>query len=163
MKSIFRHITSKWLIAGASTLLFAVAASAAENSEALREPVKTVLAEYGKISDALAKDSVQGIGEHARAIAKAIRDDKGRTLSLSAADRAEKLANAKNLKATREAFRSLSDSLIVYLSENKVSSTGLKEAFCPMVQASWLQKGEKLQNPYMGQSMPRCGEVKRTF
>ena len=30
-----------------------------------------------------------------------------------------------------------------------------------MVKADWLQSGDSVQNPYMGQKMPDCGEVRK--
>ncbi len=32
-----------------------------------------------------------------------------------------------------------------------------------MVKASWLQTGKEIRNPYLGKSMPMCGEIKRNF
>lgn len=40
------------------------------------------------------------------------------------------------------------------------------EAYCPMAfgtGASWLQTASGIQNPFMGTSMPACGEIKNTF
>lgn len=126
-------------------------------------PLKTVLSDYQKIQQALAKDSMQGVAEHARAIAKAVHEDQGKTLSLSVAEKADKLAQATDLKDARAAFKPLSRTLIDYLAENKVKSTGFKEVYCPMAKAAWLQTGQQVLNPYMGKEMPTCGEVQRSF
>jgi hypothetical protein len=32
-----------------------------------------------------------------------------------------------------------------------------------MEEASWLQTGKEIKNPYVGESMPGCGIPKRTF
>mgnify|MGYP000176567725 CR=1 FL=1 len=34
---------------------------------------------------------------------------------------------------------------------------------CPMAQGygKWVQRGEKLENPYMGKSMPNCGSASK--
>jgi len=32
-------------------------------------------------------------------------------------------------------------------------------AFCPMVQKHWLQKGEKVENPFYGHAMSDCGRI----
>ena len=34
---------------------------------------------------------------------------------------------------------------------------GVKVAYCPMLRKYWLQRGDKIQNPYYGQSMSDCG------
>ena len=36
----------------------------------------------------------------------------------------------------------------------------MKIAYCPMVRQSWLQKDEKIRNPYYGSTMLECGEFK---
>jgi hypothetical protein len=125
--------------------------------------VNEVLGDYQKIEQALASDSMQGVADKARDIAKAVREDQGKTLSLSVAERADALAKTQDLKAARDAFKPLSETLILYLDQNKVKSTGLKLTYCPMANARWLQKAGPIRNPYMGKSMPTCGEFKQTF
>jgi Protein of unknown function (DUF3347) len=138
------------------------AANTAENS-ALMEPVKSVYDDYLKIQAALAKDSLEGIPENANAIAKAIKGDEKKMLSPDIAQEAETLTKATDLKAARNAFKPLSNSLIKYLADHKVESGAYNEAYCPMAEASWLQSGKKISNPYMGKSMSGCGEIKHKF
>jgi len=137
-------------------------ADAAE-SPAMMEPVKSVYDDYLKIQSALAKDSLAGIPENAGAMAKAIKGDDMKMLSPEIARQSEALADAKDLKAARKAFKPLSESLIKYLADHKVKSGSYTEAYCPMAEASWLQAGKKISNPYMGQEMLTCGEIKRSF
>jgi hypothetical protein len=35
----------------------------------------------------------------------------------------------------------------------------VKVAYCPMVQKYWLQKGEKIRNPFYGKQMSDCGRI----
>jgi hypothetical protein len=134
----------------------------AKNS-AMMEPVKSVYDDYLKIQAALAKDSLEGVRENANAIAKAIKGDEMKMLSPDIAQQAETLAKAADLKAARNAFKPLSDSLIKYLADHKVESGAYNEVYCPMAEGSWLQSGKKISNPYMGKSMSGCGEIKRKF
>ena len=143
----------------AASLLLNPAARAAE-MPALMEPVKSVLDHYLKIQTELTKDSIKGIDEQANAIAKAVKGDDMKMLSPDVAKQAEKLAQAKDLKAAREAFKPLSDSLIKYLADNKAGKGTYHEAYCPMVKASWLQTGTDIRNPYEGKDMLTCGELK---
>jgi Cu(I)/Ag(I) efflux system membrane fusion protein len=53
----------------------------------------------------------------------------------------------------------LSDALIKYLADHKVRSAYV-EVYCPMARASWLQADKNVNNPYMGQAMSGCGEIK---
>jgi hypothetical protein len=143
----------------AAGLLFNTAARAADDS-ALMEPVKSVIDHYLKIQTELTKDSIKGLDEHANAIAKAVKGDDMKMLSPEVAKQAETLAQAKDLKAAREAFKPLSKSLIKYLADNKAGKGTYHEAYCPMVKASWLQTGKDIKNPYMGKEMLTCGELK---
>ena len=132
----------------------------AAESPALMEPVKSVYDHYLKIQAELAQDGLKGVPEHGQAIAKSVRADDMKMLSPEVAKQADAVAQAKNLKAAREAFKPLSASLIKYLADNKVPVGTYHEAYCPMVKASWLQSGKSIKNPYMGNEMLTCGELK---
>lgn len=80
---------------------------------------------------------------------------------------AGKLAAATDLDAQRAAYSPLSNELI-----EKVKSTGLDKGeiyvdYCPMALkdtgASWLSLEKGIKNPYFGDSMLTCGEVKETI
>src|SRR5205807_246186 len=118
----------------------------AADDKALAEPVKSVLDHYLKIQTELAKDSIKGLDEHADAIATAVKGDERKMLSPDVARQAEKLAKAKDLKAARESFKPLSASLAKYLADNKAGKGTYHEAYCPMAEASWLQKGTGIKN-----------------
>jgi hypothetical protein len=107
----------------------------------------------------LAKDSIKGVDEQAKAIATAVRGDQMKMLSPEIAKQADTVAAAKNIKAAREAFKPLSDSLIKYLGDNKVKGV-YREAYCPMAKASWLQTEKQIRNPYYGKEMLECGDFK---
>ena len=130
------------------------------DDSALMQPVKSVLDDYLKIQAELAKDSLKGVDEHASAISKAVKGDDMKMLSPDVAKQAETLAQAKDLKAARAAFKPLSASLVKYLADNKAGVGTYHEAWCPMVKASWLQTGTAIKNPYMGKQMLSCGELK---
>ncbi|HYL81787.1 MAG TPA: hypothetical protein VEU07_13295 [Candidatus Acidoferrum sp.] len=143
-------------------LWFANYATSVESGP-LTEPAKTVLEKYEGIQETLAGDSTIGISEGAAAIAKTIRDDAGKSFPLTVADAADQLAQAQDIKDARRAFKPLSASLIAWLEESKLESTGYQEAYCPMADASWLQKEEEIRNPYLGKKMLNSGEFDRSF
>ncbi len=140
--------------------LAAISAEDKKADDALMEPVKSVLDHYLKIQGELAKDSIKGVDEHAAAIAKAVKGDAMKMLSPDVAKQADTLAQAKDLKAARAAFKPLSASLVKYLADNKSGVGTYHEAYCPMVKASWLRTGKAIKNPYMGKQMLSCGELK---
>jgi hypothetical protein len=147
------------LLAAAAVLLVNTAVRAAD-SPALGEPAKAVLEHYVKIQTQLAKDSIKGLDAQASAIAKAVNNDETKTFSPEVAKEAETLGKAKDLAAAREAFKPLSTSLIKFLADNKAGKGAYRQAFCPMANASWLQTGKDIRNPYMGKDMLDCGEFK---
>ncbi|MDQ7007372.1 MAG: DUF3347 domain-containing protein [Acidobacteriota bacterium] len=128
---------------------------------------------YEAIRLSLLSDSLDGIGEHARAISKRARrlasafdaetagvaDDKSaaiKALLPKLREQADALAGSKDLRSARDAFAPLSESLVSY----RDAATGDKPAvaFCPMAKRSWLQPKGQIGNPYGGTKMPRCGQ-----
>lgn len=145
------------LAAAAVGLLGASRGHAADNAD-LTAPVKSVYGHYLKIQASLAKDSLTGVAENADAIAKAAQSD-AKMLPADVGTQAESLAKAKDLSAARAAFKPLSDSLIQYLADHHAKNAYV-QVYCPMANANWLQASRNVSNPYLGKSMPDCGEIK---
>jgi hypothetical protein len=124
------------------------------------QPVQAVFDNYITVQGALAQDSLKGISTAATAMAKAIQGDSTQTLSPKVAQQTHALASAKDLATARDAFKSLSDSLIQYLKDQKVPAGSYYVAYCPMAKASWLQTDKTIMNPYMGKGMLHCGQIK---
>ena len=131
--------------------------SAPADNSALTAPVKSVYDHYLTIQASLAKDSLSGVADNANAIAKAVQTD-AKSLPAAVATEAEALARTSDLKSARAAFKPLSDSLIQYLADHKARDAYV-QVYCPMANASWLQAGKNVSNPYMGQAMSECGEI----
>ena len=123
-------------------------------------PVQSVYDNYIRVQGALAQDSLKGVSTAATGMAKAIQGDSMKMLSPKVAQQAETLAKAQDLATARDAFKSLSDSLIQYLKDQEVPAGSYYVAYCPMAKASWLQTGKTILNPYMGASMAHCGQIK---
>jgi hypothetical protein len=130
-----------------------------EPAPALPKPVQAIFDSYIKIQTALAQDSMQAVSANATAIAKAIQSDSTKALPADVAQQAETRAKATDIKAAREAFKPLSDSLIKYLSANKAHAGHYVKVFCSMANARWVQTGTVISNPYYGKSMSRCGKI----
>ena len=64
---------------------------------------------------------------------------------------------AKDLAGAREAFKQLSRPMVMWAS--MAPPTGVSVMYCPMVQASWLQPGVEVQNPYVDAGMRGCGQL----
>lgn len=141
----------------------AQAAASAQDSgqrHVFMKPVQLVFDNYIKAQRALGQDSLEGVGSTANTMAEVIRSDPMKRLSPKIAEQADALAQAKSLVAARAAFKSLSESLIGYLKEQKVSAGAYYVAYCPMAKASWIQTDKTIINPYMGKGMIHCGQIK---
>lgn len=143
------------LWAAAMGLLWSAGARA--DNPALTAPVKSVYDHYLTIQASLAKDSLSGVADNAGAIAKTVQTD-AKLLPAAVATEAEALARTLDLKSARAAFKPLSDSLIQYLADHKARGAYV-QVYCPMANASWLQTGKNVSNPYMGRAMSECGEI----
>jgi Cu(I)/Ag(I) efflux system membrane fusion protein len=70
----------------------------------------------------------------------------------------------RTLDAQREMFKKLSESVLELAERSpragRIAPT-LYLAHCPMVDASWLQEGQEIANPYYATTMKSCGEVVR--
>lgn len=123
------------------------------------EPLDQIVDAYLRIQQALADDALAPARQAAGAIAGAAGalGDDGRGLQQAAAA----TARARDLAGAREAFAALSDALLAYARSARVSlGRDVREAYCPMVKKSWVQKGQTLANPYGGRSMRTCGEFR---
>ncbi len=79
----------------------------------------------------------------------------------------ELLRNAKDIEQQRETFATLSDQLIETVQVFRLKIETVYIAYCPMAfeynGAYWLSENEEINNPYFGDKMLRCGEVKKTI
>ena len=122
--------------------------------------VQTILAEYGNVRIALVEDSTQKLKPAVQALAKAVSNDYDDLLPAEVSQTVSLLEKAPDLVVARSAFKGLSEYLIRYLHEQDINPGRYREAYCGMAQASWLQTGTTLGNPYMGKDMPTCGRFR---
>jgi hypothetical protein len=136
--------------------IFAVAAvcvaTAAELAPALVDP-------YVRVQSALAADKIDGVKADAAAIGAAAGTLGEPAKAIAAA--ASRLEAAATLKDARMAFGEVSDALLAYAkATGSTMPPGVKTAYCPMANKSWLQKGDKIRNPYYGSEMLDCGSFR---
>jgi len=113
-----------------------------------------ILEAYSTIHQALNADRLTGVAQAAGTIAAESAKAGDAFAPVRAA--AAAMQSAADLAAARAAMGPLSDALIA-LSRGGVKLDGVKPAYCPMARKYWLQRGDKIQNPYYGQSMSDCG------
>jgi len=142
------------LVAG---LLAASAARAADET-----PFTEMAEHYEVIWRSLAGDTIDGVAEHALAIAEIAEESDHPAAAQDAlpeiAEHARALtqkASAGDIEAAREAFGDLTKPLVRY--RKAVGAERLKVAYCPMANKSWLQPEGEIGNPYYGSEMLTCG------
>ena len=140
--------------------------------------LKTVFEDYIKLKDALVKDDSKKVADEAKGLLnklsqidmKLLTDNDVHkhwmTLEKEIKIAAISISNASAIKEQRMYFKNLSSRLT-----NAIEVFGINEKvyhqFCPMADnnngAYWLSKEEKVINPYFGDAMLTCGEVKQVI
>jgi hypothetical protein len=148
----------KLMIRGALFVMLVIAAAGAVRAG---DPLLTMLDPYFRIQSSLSDDKTDGVKADAAAIASAARSmgEPGAPIAKAA----DALATADSLLTARTAFSELSDAVIA-LSESTKAETddSVQAMYCPMAKKQWLQKGDKVSNPYYGKAMLTCGEKKKS-
>ena len=78
-----------------------------------------------------------------------------------------KIAGVTDLKEQRFQFTSLSSDIIAMLKHTELKSGSMYVQYCPMANDGdggyWLASEKEIRNPYYGDQMLKCGEVKETI
>jgi len=149
-----------------------------EVSEKFQQQLNSVYNEYINLKDALVKEDSKSTSTSASTLLKnltkvdmkLLSDNKAHNHWMSLEDEikssATSISETSDIKSQRDHFKHLSSHLI-----NAVQLFGVNEKvyleFCPMADnnkgAFWLSKEEKVINPYFGEAMLTCGEVKQVI
>ena len=76
---------------------------------------------------------------------------------------ARTIAQSKDLSTQREKFATLSTTMIALAKTVKLSTEPVYLQYCPMKKASWLSNTKAIKNPYYGNAMLTCGNVKEAL
>jgi len=149
-----------------------------EVSAKFQKQLKAVFNDYISLKDALVKEDSKSTSASATTLLKNLGKVDMKLLSDNEAHNhwmtlekklkfsATSISNTSDIKVQRDHFKHLSSHLI-----NSVQLFGVNEKvyveFCPMADnnsgAYWLSKEEKVINPYFGEAMLTCGEVKQVI
>ncbi|WP_396601349.1 efflux RND transporter periplasmic adaptor subunit [Algibacter sp. R77976] len=147
-------------------------------SEKFQEQLKAVFNAYINLKDALVKEDSKSTSANATSLLnnlskvdmKLLSDNKAHnhwmSLEKEIKPSTTSISETSDIKSQRDHFKHLSSHLI-----NAVQLFGINEKvyveFCPMADnnngAYWLSKEEKVINPYFGEAMLTCGEVKQVI
>jgi hypothetical protein len=124
--------------------------------------LRAIVAAYIRIQQALHTDTLRGVNAQARVIAATCRR-LGRDLDGVRANVAS-LVQVSELETARAAFALLSAEIMRMARERHARlGAGVRAAWCPMAGQAWLQRSDRVQNPFHGTRMPACGRVLRQF
>lgn len=128
------------------------------------DKLNMVFQEYLKLKDALVNSNVEEAKIAASAVETAAKNLEG---GMKIVESANGIANAVNLEDERTAFFTLSNELIEMVKKDGVKSGEVYVDFCSMAfndtGAYWLSTEKGITNPYWGDKMMKCGEVKETL
>jgi Cu(I)/Ag(I) efflux system membrane fusion protein len=147
-------------------------------SKDFQNQLKLVFNDYIKLKDALVKDESDNVIARSKKLLdnlskvdmKLLKDSKSHNHWMSLEKELEasatSISNTSKIARQRAYFKSLSSDLT-----NAIEVFGINEKvyhqFCPMADknkgAYWLSKEEKVINPYFGDAMLTCGEVKQVI
>ncbi len=145
-----------------------------QTDEKFKTQLNELLSSYYNLKDALVNDKANLANTEAKNLLKSLDKVKMKLLKGDAHMywmtqkndiqlNAEKIANSNDINEQRNQFISLSNAMI-----NNVKAFGVNnvsyEQYCPMADdnkgAYWLSESNKVLNPYFGNVMLKCGEVK---
>jgi hypothetical protein len=128
------------------------------------DKLNAVYQHYVHLTNALIKEDVAEAKVAASAIEAGAKDVNGvEKIAASAA----KITAAADIEAQRNEYSDLSNELIRIVKKSGLKSGELYIDYCPMALhnkgAYWLSSGKEIRNPYFGDKMLSCGEVKETL
>ncbi|WP_158828095.1 DUF3347 domain-containing protein [Mucilaginibacter lacusdianchii] len=116
---------------------------------------------YLKLKDNLVKADAKAAQQSALQLVTPLSNIKGCT---EASDMAKKIAETADVKDQRTVFLTLSQDMIPLAKGYKTKSAPIYVAYCPMAGNGkggyWLAAEKEIKNPYYGDDMLECGEVK---
>ena len=136
--------------------------------------LQAVLNQYNAVKNSLVAGDVAKAGVSANEFVKSVNSVEVKALpaaeqkafqSLQAKLLADALgiATSKDVSKQRETFASLSNSMISLAKATKITEGSIYIDYCPMKKSSWLSDEKAIKNPYYGNAMLTCGNVKETI
>ena len=148
-----------------------------ESPKAFQQQLKQVYDNYINLKDALVEDNSEQATSDAKKIISSFRKinmelltgeahKQWMTLEGHIQSSASSISKSSEIETQRDHFKKLSTHLIKAVQLFGVNEKVYVE-FCPMADdnngAYWLSKEEQILNPYFGDAMLKCGEVKQTI
>ncbi|MFH6943392.1 DUF3347 domain-containing protein [Flavobacterium sp.] len=126
--------------------------------------LNAIYSQYAHLTVALTQDNVAEAKLAANAIEAGAREiSNNSNLAASAAA----IVSAPNIEKQRAAYSNLSNEMVGLLKKAGMAQAELYVEYCPMAfdnkGAVWISSTKEVRNPYFGEKMLKCGEVKETI
>jgi membrane fusion protein, copper/silver efflux system len=146
--------------------------------QAFRNQITAVASAYFNVKNALVNDNAETAREEAGKITGTLgKVDMGllegdahhlwMTLQEQLEEAAKMISETTDIEKQREHFNMLSEAILETTESFGLEIDRTYRLFCPMAfddeGAYWLSESERILNPYFGDMMLRCGEVKQTY
>lgn len=122
-----------------------------------------LLKHYHTVNNALVRDDFVSAQQSSQQFKIAAQRERNVTVE----EYAEKIVEAQNINEARLAFAVISNFLIDVVKKHNPTDSTLYIVNCPMAfqnqGADWLQSSVDILNPYFGDAMLKCGELKDTI
>ena len=126
--------------------------------------LNAVYQHYVHLTTALVNSDAAEAKVAANAIEAGAREMEGGSII---AAQASKITNASDIEVQRAAYEVLSNNMIQLVKKSGLNSGELYVDFCPMAfddkGAAWLSNKKEIHNPYFGDKMLKCGEIRETI
>ena len=123
-----------------------------------------VLKQYFSLKDALVASNASNAQKEATSLTTFLKASPAFAKSVLMSD---SIAKTNDLAKQRSTFTNLSNELIAKFSKTSLLKGSFYLQFCPMANEGnggyWLAAEQEVRNPYYGDEMLNCGEVKKTF
>lgn len=76
---------------------------------------------------------------------------------------ARHIGESNDIAHQREHFAKMSENMYALVKAGKFNSAPVYRDYCPMKKSYWLSESAAIKNPYFGNQMLTCGEIKDTL
>lgn len=141
-----------------------VAVGSASPADIKDDTIQAVYNDYLKLKDVLVTSDSSGAQQAAKDLASSLAKING---CENTSGLATKISASNDLTTQRLHFTALSSDIVALMKHTDVNSGTLYVQYCPMANEGkggyWLAAEKEVRNPYYGDEMLNCGEVKETI
>ncbi|NHE57139.1 efflux RND transporter periplasmic adaptor subunit [Cyclobacterium plantarum] len=149
-----------------------------EVSQDFRKQLTALAEAYFDLKNELVADDAPGAREAGKQVTAALNKvdmslvegaahDQWMELKKEIEEALQGMQEAENIESVRKQFMWLSESMLEITESFGLEKDKVYRQYCPMAfgdeGAYWLSEKEEIFNPYFGESMLRCGEVRETY